>query len=111
MSKRSYTPKTPESRETRLVGLALDVAEQKLRDGTASSQLITTILRQDTAKARLEVEKLQQENELLKAKTESLRSAQHTEEMYQEAIKAFARYQGNSGDEDEDYEDDYDDEY
>ena len=39
---------TPEAREKRLMSLALDVAEQRLLDGTASSQLVTTILKIST---------------------------------------------------------------
>ena len=35
------------------------------------------------------------ENELLKAKTEALESAKRTEELYAEAIKAYARYSGH----------------
>ena len=32
---------SPEARENQCISLAMDLAEQQLRDGTASSQLIT----------------------------------------------------------------------
>ena len=32
---------SPEARENQLISLAVDLAEQQLRDGTASSQVIT----------------------------------------------------------------------
>ena len=55
-------------------------------------------------KNRLEMEKLQEENRLLKAKTEVLQSSKRVEELYSEAIKAMRRYSGQK-------DDDYDDEY
>ena len=54
-------------------------------------------------KNKLEMEKLQEENRLLKAKTEALQSSKKVEELYINAIKAMRRYsgQGDDGDEDE----------
>lgn len=62
---------TPESRENQMVYLAVDLAEQQLRDGTASSQVITHFLKLGSTKEKLEKEKLEEENKLLKAKTEN----------------------------------------
>ena len=50
---------TPEARENQLVSLAVDLAEQQLRDGTASSQVITHYLKLGSTKERLEKEKLE----------------------------------------------------
>ena len=85
---------TPEARENQLVSLAVDLAEQQLLDGTASSQVITHYLKLRTMKERLEREKLEKENELLKAKTESLQSAKNVEELYAKAIDAMKSYSG-----------------
>lgn len=85
---------TPEARENQLVSLAVDLAEQQLLDGTASSQVITHYLKLGTMKERLEREKLEKENELLKAKTESLQSAKNVEELYAKAIDAMKSYSG-----------------
>lgn len=89
---------TVEARENQLISLAVDLAEQQLRDGTASSQVITHYLKLGSTKERLEKERLIQENELLKAKTENLKTAKHVEELYAEAINAMRRYSGSTTD-------------
>lgn len=91
----------PESRENQLISLAVNLAEEKLRDGTASNQLIVHYLKLGSTKERLEKEKLEKENELLKAKTEALESAKRSEELYAEAIRAITRYSGNYEEEEE----------
>lgn len=92
---------TPEARENQLISLAVDLAEQQMLAGTASSQVITHYLKLGTEKARLEKEKLQRENELLTAKTKAIEKAEHIEELYSEAIKAMRVYSGRKGDEDD----------
>lgn len=92
---------TPEAREQQMIALAVDLAEKQLREGTASSQVITHYLKLGSTKERLEKEKLEEENKLLKAKTESLQSAKRTEELFAEAIAAFKSYSGSGGVEDE----------
>lgn len=91
---------TPEARENQLVSLAVDLAEQQLRDGTASSQVITHYLKLGSTKERLEKEKLEEENKLLRAKTENLQSMKRVEELYSEALNAMRNYAGQ-GDPDE----------
>lgn len=91
---------TPEARENQMISLAMDLAEQQLRDGTASSQLITEFVKRGSTKARLEKEILAEQKELMAAKTESLKSAQRIEELYADAIKAMRNYAGH-GDSDE----------
>lgn len=85
---------TPEARENQLVSLAVDLAEQQLRDGTASSQVITHYLKLGSTKERLEKEKLEEENKLLRAKTENLKSMKRVEELYTEALNAMRNYAG-----------------
>lgn len=99
-SKKMRPALTPEARENQLVSLAVDLAEKQLMEGTASSQVITHYLKLGTTKAQLEKEKLEKENELLKAKTESIRSAQRSDELYADALNAFRRYSGQGGDDD-----------
>lgn len=91
---------TPEARENQMVSLAVDLAEKQLREGTASSQVITHFLKLGSTKAELEKEKLARENELLRAKKEAYESAKKVEELYAEAMNAMRRYSGN-GDSDE----------
>lgn len=94
---------TPEERENQMIGYAVDLAEKQLRDGTASSQVITHYLKLGTQREKLEREKLQLEKELLVARTEALQSQKSTEELYKKALQAMSIYSGNStGDIDED---------
>lgn len=95
---------TPEARENQLIYLATELAEQQLRDGTASSQVITHYLKLGSSKERLEKEILAENKKLLAAKTESLQSAKRIEELYSKAISAMRKY-GGHGDEDEEFED------
>lgn len=90
---------TPEGREDQLIALAFDTAERQLLEGTASSQVISQLLRLGTTRMKLEKEKLRHENELLKAKTEAIRSGKETEEMYKNAIEAMRIYGGHGNDE------------
>jgi hypothetical protein len=87
---------TPEARENQLISLAVDLAEKQLAEGTASSQVITHFLKLGSSRADLEKEKIKHENELLRAKTESLESATRTEELYKNAVAAFRSYSGMS---------------
>ena len=92
---------TPEARDNQMIALAVDLVQQRLLDGTASSQETTHFLKLGSMKNRLEMEKLQEENRLLKARTEALQSAKRVEELYSEAIKAMRRYSGQGSDDNE----------
>lgn len=92
--KRRSPAATPEARENQMIALAIDLAEDQLSKGTASSQVITHYLKLGTTKERLEKEKLERENELLKAKAEALQSQKDTERLYKEAIQAMQTYAG-----------------
>ena len=94
---------TPEARENQIIADAMDMAEEQIRDRTASSQVLTHFLKLATTKMELEKEKLRNENELLRAKTEAIQSAQHTEELYKNAIKAMQRYSGQGASEEDEY--------
>ena len=85
---------TPESRENQMISLAMDLAEKQLRDGTASSQLITEFVKRGSTKARLEKEIMNEQKELMTAKRGALESAAHVEEIYKAALDAFRGYSG-----------------
>lgn len=109
-TKRKMRPASnPEARENQLIALAIDLAEQQLMDGTASSQVISHFLKLATAKEKLEREKLEKEVELVKAKTENLQQAKRIEELYANAINAMKSYSGQTPDFEEDDYDEYDD--
>lgn len=77
-----------------MISLAIDLAKKQLIEGTASSQVIAHFLKLGSTRDRLEREKLEKENELLRAKTEALQSAQRVEELYTNALNAMRRYSG-----------------
>lgn len=95
---------TPEEREDQLIALAVDLAEAQLREGTASSQVITHYLKLGSTRERLEKEKLSQDVELAKAKTEAYASSKRIEELYTKALESMRSYRGEDNeDRDEDY--------
>lgn len=98
-TKRKMRPAlTPEAREQQLVSLAVDLAEQQLIDGTASSQIITHFLKLGSSRADLERAKLEHETKLLEAKTEAIQSQKNMEELYSQAIAALKSYSSQDDD-------------
>ena len=97
---------TPEGRENQLVNLAVELAEKQLREGTASAQVISHYLKSGSTRERLEKERLEAENELLRVKIETMASAKRIEELYSTAIDAMRSYAGHEPVNDQD---DYDD--
>ena len=87
-----------EESEQRCIADATRLAEQKLADGTASSQIIMHYLKQGTEKTRLEIEKIKYETELVKAKTEAVKSQQRSEELFAEVVSALKEYSGKTDD-------------
>ena len=101
-SRRRPPAKTIEARENQLIALAVDLAEQQLMNGKASSQVITHYLKLGSTKERLEKEILEKQKDLLQAKTDSIQSAKKVEELYKNALDAMRSYSGQEVLEDED---------
>jgi hypothetical protein len=94
---------SPDARMSQLVALAVDCAEQQLRDGTASSQVITHFLKYATKEKELEIQILERNKELITAKTEQIKAQREEDVDYKEVIRAIKGYQGRSDpDEDQD---------
>jgi uncharacterized membrane-anchored protein YhcB (DUF1043 family) len=87
---------TPEAEEQHNISLAMELARKQLTDGTASSQVITHFLELASSRKKLEAELMVLQKELLKAKTDSLKSQKSTEKLYADAIQAFGLYAGNA---------------
>ena len=87
----------PESRENQMISYAINLAEQQLLDGTASSQVITHYLKLGSMKHRKEIEKLEEENKLLRAKTEAIESQKNIEDLYKKVVDAMKVYSGAGG--------------
>jgi hypothetical protein len=92
---------SPEARENQLISLATDLAEVQLREGTASSQVITHYLKLGSTRERKELEILEKQKILMDAKTEALKSMQSMEKLYANALNAMKSYSGQ-GDIDDD---------
>lgn len=104
--KRKTLPaRTAKGRENQLINLAVDLAEQKLKDGTASSQIITTLLNLATTRAQLENEKLKSDLRVAEAKIKNLQSQDTSSSLYEAAISAFKKYAGDRDEIDEEYDD------
>lgn len=90
----------PDSREGQMIALAMDLAEQRLRDGTASSQEVTHFLKLGTTKYRAELRILEKEEGLIDAKIKDYQNRDEMKELYADALKAMRNYAGQ-GDPDE----------
>ena len=102
-TKREQPPaRTPEGRQNQLINLAVDLAEKKLRDGTASSQIISILLNLASTKAQLEMERMRADILLKEAKVKEIESGEEIKDLYEDCVEAMRSYRG---------EDDYDDEY
>ena len=94
---------TTQGRENQLIALSYDAAESQIREGRATSQLLTHFLKMGTERESLERKKLEAENQLLHARVEQLASNARVEELLENALDAFREYRGES------FEEDYDD--
>lgn len=96
---------TPEAREGQMISLAMDLVEERLRNGTASSQETTHFLKLATEKEKTERKLAEKQLELMEAKRQQIESQARIEELYTNALNAMKRYSGH------DDEDEYLDEY
>lgn len=87
---------SPEARENQMIALAMDLAEQRLRDGTASSQEVTHFLKLASSKERLEKEIMEKQKALIEAKTNAYASSEEIKSLYADAMAAFRSYNGQS---------------
>lgn len=92
--KRQRPASTPEGRENQMISYAMDLVEERLLNGTASSQEVVHFLKLGSQKSKKEEKKIELENELLKAKREALDAQAHSEELFEKAINAMMRYSG-----------------
>lgn len=99
--------RTEQEEEKRAIGLAMDLAIEQMRKGTASSQIITHFLKLGSIKEQAELEKTLNEIELLKAKKKAIEYAEEQEKKYEEVVRAINTYSGKDS-EWETVEDDYD---
>lgn len=85
---------TPEARELELASAAYDLAEEQIKGGTASSQVITHFLKMGSTRERLEQQRIAHENDLLQVKREQIEGQARVEELYKSALDAMKSYSG-----------------
>lgn len=85
---------TPEANESRIISKAMALVEKRIDSETASSQEVCYFLKLGNQKEALEREKLEEENKLLRAKTENIQSQKRVEELYKEALDSMRNYSG-----------------
>lgn len=90
---------TDEAREQQLISLALDLVEQRLRDGTASSQETVHFLKLGSSREKQERQLRDQDLKLAVAKTSAIEAEGDLRELYADAIKAMKEYTGQSEEE------------
>ena len=85
---------TPDAEEQKCIALAVNLAKKQLKEGTASSQVITHYLKLASSRERYEQELLAKKIELAQAKTDLIASEARQEELYKQAMTAFRLYRG-----------------
>lgn len=98
-------PTSPDAQETEMIALAVSEAEKQIREGRASSQVLTHYLKLGSSRESLEQERLRREVQLLEKKVEEMESARRVEELMAEAIDAFRSYSGQDLDDGDPYDD------
>lgn len=83
-----------EERENEMISLAVDLCEERLRNKTATAQEIIHYLKLATVRNQKEMELLEMEKELKRAKAEALQAAKTSEEKYAKALQAMRSYSG-----------------
>lgn len=101
---------TPEAREQEMINLAMSEAERRLRDGTAPAPLVMMFAKSGLGRERLERQRLEEENTLLRAKVEQIETSQQSNEKLDRVYRALRTYQGDPV-EDEEYDDEPEDLY
>ena len=98
--KKGKTPRraparTPEAREKQLIAMSMDLAEERIRNGTASNQLLVHFLKLGSTREKKEQEFIDKRNENLDA----IYKQESVEKLYQEALDAMRIYSGQTNEE------------
>lgn len=102
-TRKSRPSMDPDVRENQMISYAIDLAEKQLREGTASSQVITHYLKLGSSKERLEKQILEKQARLIDAKTQNIHSSEDQKELLEKAMRAFTTYRGGGDDDEYDY--------
>lgn len=81
-----------------MINAAMDLAERQFEDGSASPSVIVHYLKLGSSREKLEQDIMAEQRKLVVAKTSNIESQAKMETMYEDAIKAMRRYQGQRDD-------------
>lgn len=94
MGKKRRPAMSIEEKENEMISLAVNLCEERMRNGTATAQEIIHFLKLGTVRSQKELELLEMEKELKKAKAEAIQSSKSSEELYSKALQAMRTYSG-----------------
>lgn len=94
----SAPPLTPEEWENRLIAKSFRAVEERIDNGTATAAEYVHFLKAGSIKQREEMEKLREENALLRAKTSAIESEKDRAVFYKEVIDALSSYRTETTD-------------
>lgn len=97
---RGRPPTSPKQREDEMINLAMNLAEEQLRNGTATPSVIVHYLKLGSTRGMIENEMLEKKSQLLTAQKEKIESDKRVEELYAKALDAMRLYGGQTDDED-----------
>jgi hypothetical protein len=92
-------PLTPEEWENRLIAKSFRAVEERIDNGTATAAEYVHFLKAGSIKQREEMEKLREENALLRAKTSAIESEKDRATLYRDVINALSSYRTETKDE------------
>lgn len=95
---------TAEAREQELTAMAIDLVEKQIRDGSVSAQVLSHYVKLSSPRERLEREKLESENLMLRARVTAMEQQALSESTYVDALNAMRRYSGQEVSGDSDYD-------
>ena len=87
-------PRSEEEQQKVACGLAMDLAIQWMKEGTAPAQVVTHFLKVGSLKEQAELEKTNHEIDLLIAKKKAIEIDSERDKKYEEVIKALSSYMG-----------------
>lgn len=94
--RRRRRARTLEAREQELVAAAYDQAEEQIRTGTASSQVLTHFLKMGSTRELVEQERLRGQIEVDRVKAKQLEQQERMEGLVADALDAFRSYSGQT---------------
>lgn len=91
-------PLSPDEWENRLIAKSFKVVEARIDNGTATAAELVHFLKAGSAKQREEMEKLREENALLRAKTSAIEYEKDRSVSYREVLDALTSYKTETTD-------------